>query len=593
RRLDSTKTMADYLVGESSGVEHQNSQIWSAALREIFLALAAQHGLEEGKRIADTLVLESIFGLPPNPTFAANARRLLFVDSLLFGNQHAAAICSALSRRGIISDCNGAVPRGEWTLFGGRESGVRIPDTDPAGIISHVTITDPRAIESLRVRVDITHPSRGDLRVSLFAPDGSELVLQNVSTDRAADVHVTYGLDAVAVNDLSTLRGRSAAGVWQLRVSDLRARDLGTLDSWALLIQFAGDVRLDARPTNRVRYHFPAGHLIGAGGSTRWATDLRLFAGTTRTPVTLIFSSGNLDGRIAFAAANVVIEPGQVVILKDVVAALFGTSGFGLLEVASPSFIDATTRSYAIAAQRGTIGEIVRASGGATSGGFLSVLRVPVLRADSAFRSNLAIAEVQGGEAVVVVVLYDVVSGARLSMQSFTIQPHALVQLPVSGAALMRAEVYVATGEGAVRVFASVIDNVSNDPSIFSAPPRAGLAPAISARGATGMWRTDLWLSRFFEDGVVGPISFTDRSGTITRALPQADDERATFELRDVVATEFGSPGAFGFIDSGTHPFVARVYTDAPGGGTVGQTVVPSRSSYRDADLLFIDNDGT
>ena len=31
RRLDSTKTMADYDTSESSGVEHRNGSIWSSA----------------------------------------------------------------------------------------------------------------------------------------------------------------------------------------------------------------------------------------------------------------------------------------------------------------------------------------------------------------------------------------------------------------------------------------------------------------------------------------------------------------------------------------------------------------------------------
>src|SRR5205085_3391409 len=68
RRVDSAKTIADYIVSETPGTEHQNGMIWSSALREIFMSLIARMGVEEGKRLTDTLVLEGTFGVPPNPT---------------------------------------------------------------------------------------------------------------------------------------------------------------------------------------------------------------------------------------------------------------------------------------------------------------------------------------------------------------------------------------------------------------------------------------------------------------------------------------------------------------------------------------------
>ncbi|HWW63017.1 MAG TPA: M4 family metallopeptidase, partial [Thermoanaerobaculia bacterium] len=69
RRVDSTKTMADFSTSPSPGTEHQNGAIWSSALRDLFL--------RAGKRAADTILLESLFGAPPNPTFALMADRLI------------------------------------------------------------------------------------------------------------------------------------------------------------------------------------------------------------------------------------------------------------------------------------------------------------------------------------------------------------------------------------------------------------------------------------------------------------------------------------------------------------------------------------
>ena len=55
RRVDSAKTMNDYINGETSGTEHKNGEIWSSALREIFDALMRRHGVTDGRRLTDTL----------------------------------------------------------------------------------------------------------------------------------------------------------------------------------------------------------------------------------------------------------------------------------------------------------------------------------------------------------------------------------------------------------------------------------------------------------------------------------------------------------------------------------------------------------
>src|SRR5262249_31370951 len=69
RRVDSTKTMADFRAIDRSGQEHDNSAIWSSALREIMESLLRRHP-DDGRQRADRIVIESMFGIPNNPTFA-------------------------------------------------------------------------------------------------------------------------------------------------------------------------------------------------------------------------------------------------------------------------------------------------------------------------------------------------------------------------------------------------------------------------------------------------------------------------------------------------------------------------------------------
>lgn len=606
RRIDGNRTMADYVRRDSSGVEHQNSTIWSSALRELFLALDSRHGPAEGKRISDTLVVESMFGLPADPTFAANAQRLVFVDALLFEGKHAPLICAAMTTRGILSDCHAGMPRGEWTLFQNPEQGLAIPDVNAAGAVASFRVFDDRIIEDVRVRVDIRHPSRGDLRITLVAPDGTEVVLQQLSIDRTADVHVTYGLTATPSQPLSILRGRVALGEWQLRIVDLRAGDAGTLESWSLILRFAGDERLTVRPPSNLRAIFPAAHVVGANGE-RWQTDLRLFSGARRTPVTLVFTPGNVDGRTEFSAITIMLEAEEVVALNDVVATVFGTAGFGQLEVMSGvTGVEAISRSYAVTA-RGTVGEAVTKGGTpADSSPPLACrsaeecteprpLAISLLRDDAAHRSNVTVTETNGGRGIVRVEFFDATTGLPAgTRREFAIEPHGLVQVPARGAAAMTAAVSVRSGTATIRAYASIVDSLSSDTSIATAEPAGRYAPAISAPGATGNWKTDVWVTDDVRDPVPASLLRFHEGGRTTAVAVRPLPPHALADFPDVVANTFHLPGAFGILSVPGANFVARVYTDAPGGGTVGQTIAPFSNGFTGAvSLLFADENET
>ena len=347
RRLDSAKTMGDYEFVGGAGVEYRNGAIWSSVLREIRDQL--------GRTIADSIAIESIFGTPPDPSFAVMAQRMIDADMLLYGGMHRDVICAAMSARGILGSC-GVVPRGETTYFGASEAGIAIPENS-AGIVSRVSIGDTRAIERLFVRVDIAHPSRGDLRIELVAPDGRVVLLQEVSFERTPDVRTTFGRTAVPVESLEMFRGTSAAGTWQLVVRDLRGRDLGTLLSWGLEIQFVGDVPATTRPRDPRSQMIPVVTRVYGVGMTRFASDVRIAnPSNERREATVLFTPSGADGTIEFAAMHVTLEPGQTVGFEDVVASAFATSGSGSLEVLGDVVV--MSRTYAVR-DGGTMGQQV------------------------------------------------------------------------------------------------------------------------------------------------------------------------------------------------------------------------------------------
>jgi hypothetical protein len=100
-----------------------------------------------------------------------------------------------------------------------------IPDNDPAGVTSTIDVTDTGSLTDVKVRVDITHTYRGDLRVTL-SHAGADTVVFNTTGGADDDLKETFSVPVLA--------GKPLAGAWTLEVVDTAGQDVGTLDSWAV-----------------------------------------------------------------------------------------------------------------------------------------------------------------------------------------------------------------------------------------------------------------------------------------------------------------------------------------------------------------------
>ena len=80
-------------------------------------------------------------------------------------------------------------------------------------------------VVSAKVNVDISHTYQGDLVVTLVR-NGESIVLHNKTGGSADDVKKTF--------DVPSLAGKPAGGAWTLKVQDLAAQDVGTLNTWSL-----------------------------------------------------------------------------------------------------------------------------------------------------------------------------------------------------------------------------------------------------------------------------------------------------------------------------------------------------------------------
>ncbi len=107
-----------------------------------------------------------------------------------------------------------------------------IPDNDRDGISSIINVDAQGNIDDIEIYLDVTHTYIGDLRVSLLAPTGKQIVLHGQQGWEADNIIKTYKLDNTPA--LQTLLRESAVGDWQLKVADLAGADVGKLNKWSL-----------------------------------------------------------------------------------------------------------------------------------------------------------------------------------------------------------------------------------------------------------------------------------------------------------------------------------------------------------------------
>ncbi len=103
-----------------------------------------------------------------------------------------------------------------------------IPDNNSTGVTSSLPITLNYPMSGCKLYLNITHPYRGDLEVTVIAPDGQEYRVQNPSNDPGDNIKGYYELDKFAT-------GLQASGTWQLRVRDLVQGDVGQIIQWNII----------------------------------------------------------------------------------------------------------------------------------------------------------------------------------------------------------------------------------------------------------------------------------------------------------------------------------------------------------------------
>lgn len=96
---------------------------------------------------------------------------------------------------------------------------------------SSIQVASDIDIEWVEVELDANHSYRGDLKVALVSPDGTESVLADLHGD-PGDSSGEYKWAFTSARHW----GESSVGEWTLKVSDERGEEVGTWNSWKLNI---------------------------------------------------------------------------------------------------------------------------------------------------------------------------------------------------------------------------------------------------------------------------------------------------------------------------------------------------------------------
>lgn len=495
-----------------------------------------------------------------------------------------------------------ASPGGAWILK---------RDAGPTVLMSHDGATGLRTHWS-----DVTRPEIEALHVGL---SGTRLLLQvhrprQTPERRFVDPALALwevGKPAPAGYDELFLNEQSTKGFVHLDVDAAAAGapfvfDSGSSTFLAMGAPSGGAGGADVvqewgvvRGSLRQRLVVPAsGRMPGVGGST-WRTDLTLRnpdAAPLRLDLRLLPNPETTDSA---PTATLVLEPGEIRIVPDVLKTLFVLdrgSGAILLVPADGRSVEATSRTYALSAA-GTYGMGVPAIDlfASASPSFPVTFSAGLLGPN--FRTNVVLTDTSGRGSRLILGLLP--ADVDLSAAFLDLDAPAGAQRQLSGLAGAaglpagsRGSVRLAPASGEVVGGLIAIDNGTNDPTWFPPDLPATVLRTIPALahvdGVNGAaWRSDLYL--FNPTDETRSVFLAARpwvSPHTSKSVSLVLLPRESRVIRDVLAALFGLTGVAQLsFQTDSSPGTAegiratsRTYTTAPSGGSYGHPVPPLNS---------------
>ena len=105
-----------------------------------------------------------------------------------------------------------------------------IPDNSATGMSHSLNVTGTWTVESVQIKVTLTHPAIGNLGLELSSPSGTKSIIIPINSRREHSNMVDVPLLSNA------FYGESATGNWTIKVIDPATGETGTLNKWSIKI---------------------------------------------------------------------------------------------------------------------------------------------------------------------------------------------------------------------------------------------------------------------------------------------------------------------------------------------------------------------
>lgn len=113
---------------------------------------------------------------------------------------------------------------------------VNIPDNSAVGVTNTITISDNLTVESIQVRVNITHDSPGEIGIELTGPETSSQATKSILLNINNSLLLDNDKNLNFVLASHAFYGENAVGDWTIKVIDGSSGTAGKLNSWSLNI---------------------------------------------------------------------------------------------------------------------------------------------------------------------------------------------------------------------------------------------------------------------------------------------------------------------------------------------------------------------
>jgi subtilisin-like proprotein convertase family protein len=126
---------------------------------------------------------------------------------------------------------------------------MEIPKNIPDGVYSVLNVPSSFPVTEVDVTLDIAHGDISELRVVLYGPDNTLVILHDQTGAGVSGIHTTYDdLTQPATGSMDDFVGKDPQGNWRIRIQDYvgQGTQAGTLEGWTL--HFKSDTPFDCNP---------------------------------------------------------------------------------------------------------------------------------------------------------------------------------------------------------------------------------------------------------------------------------------------------------------------------------------------------------